>query len=107
MAAFLVQTSDSAMLDLDEIVAYCCETLKAPRAAKGLLDDFDALVDELEQTPEIYPFVRDEKLAALGYKWAPLGRSHAVFYSFARAESTVSIERVLYHPRQWQILLES
>lgn len=104
-ANYKVVIAEPAASDLDEIVAYHIDALHAAMAAKSLLNDFDGLVEELGQTPEIYLKVRNRDLAADGYRWAPLAKSYAVFFIVDEQTHVVTIDRVLYHPRRWQGML--
>ncbi len=104
-STYSVVVADPAANDLDGIVAYHIDTLSAPRAAADLLDDFDALLSELEETPGMYPKVRNLKLAMAGYRWAPIANSYAAFFIIDEGENQVTIDRILYRPRNWQSLL--
>ena len=102
---YRVVVTDPAANDLDEIVAYHIDTLSAPRAAADLLDGFDALLSELEETPDMYLKVRNPKLAMAGYRWAPLANSYAAFFIVDEDEKQVTIDRILYRPRHWKSVL--
>ncbi len=64
---YSVEITDSTSFDLDDIVVYLIEVLAAPQSARALINDFDGLVAELEQTPFIYPFIRNGDRTAMGY----------------------------------------
>lgn len=103
--AYSVAVTDPAANDLDEIIAYHINTLSAPRAAADLLDGFDALLFELEETPGMYLKVRNPKLAMAGYRWAPIATSYAAFFVIDEDGKRVTIDRILYRPRHWQSAL--
>ncbi len=102
---YRVEITAPAASDLEEIVDYHIGALSAPQAAKSLLDDFDALVGELEQTSGIYLKVRDRGLSSQGYRWAPLAKSYAAFFVVDESSGVVTIDRILYHPQKWQGIL--
>ena len=99
---FEVYVTEQAERDLDSAAAYLAETLAAPSAALGLIDGFEDMVDSLEQTPEAFPLVRDEMLAAAGYHRVPIGH-YAAYYTIDGER--VYIERVLHERRRWQALV--
>lgn len=102
---YKVLVTEPAFADLDEILSYHTAVLAAPQAATKLLDDFEAIKEELEQLPTAYPRARDPRPASFGYHWAPLAKSYAIFCRINDSEKTVTVDRVLYQARQWQSIL--
>ena len=101
---YVVLESDHAARDLNLIVAYLVDTLKSPQAARNVLDDYETLLDALEETPTVYPLVRDELLAFAGYHWAPVS-SYMVFFTIHEQEECVVIQRIAHSSRNWTQLL--
>ena len=104
MRRYSVVVTETAERDLAGIVDYLSGKLTSPGAALSVLDEFDRLVDSLEELPAAHAAVRDELLALAGYRWAPLGSSMA-FFTIDEASSTVTIERILYGSRNWREII--
>lgn len=117
--SYAVEESAAAAHDLDAIIAYHVDTLKSPRAAKRVLDEYEQLIDTLEQTPWAFPLVRDELMSFAGYRWASVS-SYMVFFTVAEnddkknqgeqnavseCEGVVSIHRIAHESRNWTRLL--
>ncbi|GHU50654.1 hypothetical protein FACS1894127_6200 [Clostridia bacterium] len=60
----------------------------------------------LDTSPHSCPLVRDDALAAQGYRGMFVD-SYAVFYVIAESEKTVNVSRVLYGRRNWVDLLQT
>lgn len=84
--------------------AYLVDTLKNPQAARRLLEEYEQLIDTLEQTPAAYPLVRDELLAFAGYRWAPVS-AYRVFFTVDENAQRVDIHRIAHRSRNWMQLL--
>lgn len=103
---FNVIESIHAARDLDLIVTYLVDTLKSPQAANHALDDYETLLEALEETPSAYPLVRDELLAFAGYHWAPVS-SYMVFFTIDEPNKEVHIHRIAHSSQEWASLLYS
>jgi toxin ParE1/3/4 len=90
--------------DLTDSLLYISEVLKAPAAARKLLDDFDAELARLEAQPLSSPLVHDEYLAASGIR-ALRVRNYLAFYRVHEEDRNVSILRFLYARRDWEALI--
>ena len=101
---YTVYESAHASRDLDMIVAYLVDTLKNAQAARRVLDEYEQLLDALEETPLSYPIVRDDLLAFAGYHWAPVS-SYMVFFTVNEKERRVDIHRIAHKSRNWIQLL--
>lgn len=101
---YAVSESAAAAHDLEGIVSYLAEALKNPAAAKRVLDEYDALLSALEETPAAYPFVRDDLLASVGYRWVRVS-SYMAFFTIDGAAAAVNVERIAHESRNWMKLL--
>lgn len=101
---YTANESAVAARDLDMAVMYLVDTLKSPSAAKRLLDEYEALISALEETPSVYPLVRDDLLAFCGYRWAKAS-SYMVFFTVNEDAATVDIHRIAHESRNWVSLL--
>jgi len=104
MEHYRVEVAKAAKGDLCEINRYISVELKAPASALTLADAFaDAFVD-LENMPQKYPLVRDEQLAAMGYRRLGV-KNYSVFYKINETTHEVDIARILHGRRDWQNIL--
>ncbi len=101
---YSVFESAHAARDLDMAVSYLLNTLKTKSAATKLLKEYERLLKALEETPTVYPLVRDELLAFAGYHWAPVS-SYMVFYTIDEEAQAVHIHRIVHGSRNWIQLL--
>ena len=101
---YSVFESAHAARDLDMAVSYLLNTLKTKSAATKLLKEYECLLKALEETPTVYPLVRDELLAFAGYHWAPVS-SYMVFYTIDEEAREVHIHRIAHGSRNWIQLL--
>jgi len=104
MKPYRVEIAQAAKGDLREINRYISVELKAPASALKLADAFaDAFID-LEDMPQKYPLVRDERLAAKGYRRRGV-KNYSVFYKINENTHEVDVSRILYGRRDWQNIL--
>jgi toxin ParE1/3/4 len=89
---------------MDEITQYISTQLSAPVAAIKLADAFDEAFDDLEDMPQKYPFVQDERLAAMGLRKRS-AKNYFVFFTINEENHEVDVERILYAGRDWQNIL--
>ena len=101
MRRYSVVVTETAERDLAGIVDYLSGKLASASAALSILDEFERLVDSLEELPAAHAAVRDELLALAGYRWAPLG-SYMAFFTIDETSVTVNIERILHGSRNWR-----
>ena len=67
----------------------------------------DAIVDavyDLEDMPEKYQLVPDDRLAALGYRKCPV-KNYLVFFTADETSHVVYVERILSARRDWKNIL--
>jgi len=104
MEQYKILLTDPAEADLDAITQYIAVKLSAPAAALNLADAFDAAFDDLEDMPEKYQLVQDERLAAMGYRKRSV-KNYFVFFTIDEINHVVYVERLLHSRRNWQNIL--
>ena len=103
---YFLNITDIAEQDILSAVKYIADVLKAPVAANHLLDEIERYEGILETTPNIYPFVPDERLAEKGLKFVTV-KNYILFYIINENENTVDVIRFLHSRRDWLNLLLS
>jgi toxin ParE1/3/4 len=96
--------TDMAEADILATVRYIANVLKNPIAANNLLDEIEKHEKILENTPGMYPFVRDEYLASKGIKYFAI-KKFLLFYTIDEKSKIVKIIRFLYGRRDWKNIL--
>jgi len=91
--------------DLNEIEEYISEELHAPIAAERFTDAVENVVDHLSFLPQGYPKVRDDRLAARGYRWIGIHKNYVAFFTIDERDKIVNVERILYGRRDWMRIL--
>ena len=104
MAKYRVDASNPAEEDFRDILRYISSQLSAPITAMKMLDAIEESLLKLEDMPEMYPLVRDDRLALLGYRRLEI-KNYTAFYTINEKEKTVDVERVIYARRDWANLL--
>jgi addiction module RelE/StbE family toxin len=104
MKKYSVHISESAKQDTLDIVRYISAELNSPQAAIELLDKLDIGMKSLDTNPKRNAFVREERLAAKGYR-ALLIKNYIAFYKVDEKTKNVDIIRILYGRRDWSGLL--
>jgi toxin ParE1/3/4 len=103
---YTVQFSQIAEKDLDAVIVYMVNTLKATEAARKLLDDTQKKLEMLQDVPFLCPVVRDESLAKKGIRVFLIG-NYQIFYMVDEVKKHITILRFLYSRRNWQYLITS
>ena len=98
--AYEVLWTPDAKHDVDLVVSYLSENLGTPAAAAKLLDGIEQLIKTLKTFPETHEFVRDELLAARGYRKALVG-SYLVLYLVDERHGVVVITNVVHGTRDY------
>ena len=96
-----VRIYSSAQKDIQDIKKYLEQVLFT--SEKNLLNQFYKEIELLEDFPEMHPFVNDDYLSSLGYRFFPVG-NYLVFYIVK--ENIVQIHRVIYGRRDYKKLFE-
>ena len=102
--AYSLDISDEAHEDLRQTIGYIAIQLKNPPAARDLKNNILELYKSLLVHPEIYAFARDERIAAKGFRVAPVEK-YLVVYKVDKANKEVIIHNVFYGARAYQELL--
>jgi len=97
---YRVNTTKRAQADIDEIAAYISEELNAPAAARNMVLAIHKTLRILSFSPQGLPKVRNDRLAAQGYRWIGV-KNYIAFYTIDEKEKTVNVERILYGRRDW------
>ena len=101
MSKWNVEVAESAEEDLSRSARYIKDELGSRAAALDLVDEFERVIDALGEMPQSYPLVRDERLALVGYRWAPV-KQYMLFFTVDDKAETVYVERLLYGRSDWQ-----
>lgn len=104
MRVWSVEVAAAAEQDLVDAVLYIRDVLCSPQAAIRLVEGFEACVSELSKQPMLHPFVRDSRLACLGYRWISIA-GYMAFFIVDEAKRTVYVERLLYGRSDWRASL--
>ena len=104
MDVFEVSISEHAENDLRDIASYISTQLNAMTTALSMVRTIKDAITKLQTDALIYPLVRDDRLAALGYR--PLVvKNYIAFYVVNEKEKTVDVDRILYGRRDWKNVL--
>jgi len=101
---YFLNITDIAEQDILSAIKYIADVLKAPIAANNLLDEIEKYEEILENTPNIYPFVRDEYLAEKRIKFV-IVKNYILFYTINEDKKMVNVIRFLYGRRDWKNIL--
>ena len=93
-----------AKMDLIEIDDYISIELNAPIAAKKFADAAEEILGKLSFLPQGHPKVRNDRLAAKGYRWIGV-KNYVAFYLINEKTKVVTVERILYGRRNWMHIL--
>ena len=104
MAVYKVSLTEPAGNDLRDIAKYISSQLSAPATALNMIQAIKKAIAKLETMALAYPLVRDDRLAALGYRFLPV-KNYMVFYIADKKERAVDVDRILYGRRDWRSLL--
>jgi len=104
MARYRVDVSEPAENDLHDIVRYISVSLSEPIAALNTMDSIEEAMSKLQDMPQRYPLVLDDRLAALGYRKL-IVKNYIVFFTINEKHRIVDVERILYVRRDWLHIL--
>jgi plasmid stabilization system protein ParE len=103
---YTLQFTEPAEEDLLSTLRYISDVLKAPEAAKNLLDEIEEQTQILKTSPLCYALVLDDYLCSKGIR-SFLVKNYQLFYVIDEEEKIVSIIRILYARRDWSYLLRN
>jgi len=104
MESYNVCITEPAESDLRDIARYISSQLNAPKAALNTIRAINDAITKLETNALIYPLVRDDYLASLGYRLLVV-KNYIVFYVVNEKEKSVDVDRILCSRRDWQNIL--
>jgi addiction module RelE/StbE family toxin len=104
MDLYKVNLTEPAENDLRDIARYISYQLNAPTTALNMIQTIKAAIAKLETMAAVYPFVRDDRLAALGYRFLPI-KNYIAFYIVDERAKTVDVDRILYGRRDWNNII--
>ena len=104
MDVYNVLLTTSAENDLRDIARYISSQLNAPMTALNMVRTIRKSVAKLRSNAPIYSLVRDDRLAAIGYRSFTV-KNYIVFYVVSKKEKTVNVDRILHGRRDWKRIL--
>ena len=104
MDSYEVYITEPAENDLRGISRYISSQLSAPTTALNMIRSVRDAISKLETNAMIYPYVRDDRLAALGYRSLTV-KNYTAFYVVHEREKRVDIDRILYSRRDWRNII--
>ncbi|MBN1525370.1 MAG: type II toxin-antitoxin system RelE/ParE family toxin [Spirochaetales bacterium] len=82
--------------DMDEIILFLKEL--SLKGANAFLDKLSSKLNKLEEYPEMFPLVKDERLSEKGYRIIPVD-NYIVFYVVMK--KNVQVRRMIYGKRNY------
>lgn len=105
MRKYKVTISEIASADLEEVADYIAGNLQEPAIALKQIGRMKDAILSLQTMPDRHRLVSDEHLASRGVRMFPVG-NYLVFYTVNQSAMTVSVVRVLYGRREWEVILK-
>jgi plasmid stabilization system protein ParE len=104
MDDFDVRPARAAQTDMVDIHRYISTDLSSPMTADKMIDTIEKALASLSFSPQSLPKVRDDRLAAKGYRWLGI-KNYVAYFTVDEQANVVNVERILYGRRDWQRLL--
>ncbi|MDR0326320.1 MAG: type II toxin-antitoxin system RelE/ParE family toxin [Oscillospiraceae bacterium] len=104
MDVFDVRIAQKAGNDLKDIARYISMQLNAPTTALNTVRTIKESIAKLETNAFFHPLVRDDRLAAEGFRLLVI-KNYIAFYVINEKEKTANVARILYARRDWQNIL--
>jgi plasmid stabilization system protein ParE len=104
MDKYRVCVSEPAEDDLREIVRYISLQLESPQTALEMMETINNNLSKLSDMPYVYPAVRDDRLASMGYRRMSI-KNYIAFFTVDENEKVVDVERIIHARRDWASLL--
>jgi len=104
MDVYDVYLTEPAEDDLRDIAKYISSQLNAPTTALNMIRTIKDAVTKLETMAPVYPLVRDDRLAAFGYRFLRV-KNYLIFFIVNEKGKTVDVDRILYARRDWRNIL--
>lgn len=96
--------TEAAHEDLEEALSYIAGDLANPSAAANLLDQVEAVYEQLKDFPQLYESCHDLRLRNLGYRKVVIGNFVLVYHPL-ETERCVYILRFFYGGRDYEKLI--
>ncbi|PKM60314.1 MAG: type II toxin-antitoxin system RelE/ParE family toxin [Firmicutes bacterium HGW-Firmicutes-4] len=100
MVTYNIEISEPAENDLRDIIRYISSQLSSPMTAMKMMDTIEAALLGLSDMSQKCAAVRDDRLAAMGYRKL-LIKNYVVFFRIGELSKVVNDERILYARRDW------
>ena len=104
MDTYDVNITEPAEDDLRDIARYISSQLGVPGTALNVIQAIKKAVSKLEKNALIYPLVRDDRLASIGYRSVTV-KNYTTFYVVNEKEKKVDVDRILYSRRDWKSIV--
>ncbi len=101
---YSVDVTEPAKQDVLDIARYISAELGVPKAAFDMVDKLGEGMQSLETNPKRHALVRDDRLAAKGYRMLPV-KNYLIFYKVDEQARLVDVVRILHGRRDWVSLL--
>jgi toxin ParE1/3/4 len=98
MTSWIIEYTEPAEADLDDIFCYIAETLRVPGTAKEQIVRIIERISTLDSMPKRYPLYNKGKWRALGLRRTNVD-NFAIFYIPDKTGRIVTIMRILYGGR--------
>jgi addiction module RelE/StbE family toxin len=95
---YKVIISESAVCDIDEILAYITDKLANPKAASDFANELGKRYTALARQPQMFEASHNERLKRKGYRRFPV-KHYVVFYQVNEKNKEVIIARIFYGNR--------
>lgn len=99
-----VLVTDSADLELDEILSYISAQLQNPSAATAFANEVLSVYEALEHTPYMYELAHDARLHLMGYHKVVI-KNYIMLYRIDEDAKDVYILHFFYGARQYEKLI--
>ena len=106
MSDYAIVYTPLAIHDLEDILYYAAENLKAPDAAINLVNTLESGIAKLKQFPYRAPEAKDSFLAKQGYRTLFIKR-YVIFYMVSEDKRMVHVHRIVYGRRNLAWVLGS
>ncbi|WP_286944955.1 type II toxin-antitoxin system RelE/ParE family toxin [Acetobacterium sp. UBA5834] len=104
MATYNIEISEPAENDLRDMIHYISSQLSSLMTTTNMMDIIEEGLLGLADLPQKCPAVRDDRLAAMGYRKL-LIKNNVAFFTIVEHSKVVNIERILYARRDWLRIL--
>ena len=104
MDVYKVLITEPAEDDIRDIARYISMQLSAPATAINMVQTIRKSIAGLSIKAPVYPLVRDDRLAAIGYRMLII-KNYIAFYIVNEKSKSVDVDRILYGRRDWKSIL--